>query len=145
MSPTSPPSPEPPGRRTHAAAAAPTRLFGRIAARLTRSDKDAEDAELVEHTDALGATRIADVVDRRPAVISGIVRSLTLPPKTTVPTLVADLYDGTGAMSLVWLGRREIRGVTPGVRMRVRGRVTYRKGVPTIFNPQYELLSRHVR
>lgn len=120
-------------------------LLGRLAARLGRSEQEEHAAELTEETDALGATHIRDVGDRRLAEVSGVIRSLTLPPKTKVPTLVADLYDGTGSMALVWLGRREIRGIVPGVRMQVHGRVTYRKGVPTMFNPRYDLLPRHGR
>ena len=123
----------------------PGSLLGRIAARLGRSEQEEHAAELTQEADALGTTRISDVDDRRMAEVSGVIRSLTLPPATKVPTLVADLYDGTGSMSLVWLGRREIRGIVPGVRMRVQGRVTYRKGVPTMFNPRYDLLPRHVR
>lgn len=130
---------------SHSSAHRSGSLFGRIVARLGRTEQEEHAAELTEEADALGATRISDVVDRRMAEVSGVIRSLTLPPATKVPTLVADLYDGTGSMALVWLGRREIRGVVPGVRMRVEGRVTFRKGVPTMFNPRYDLLPRHVR
>lgn len=118
-------------------------FLSRITARLARSDEAAQDHELAESSAALGARRIADVSDRGMADVSGVVRALTLPPRTHVPSLVGELYDGTGAINLVWLGRREIRGIEPGVRMRARGRVTYRRGTPTIFNPQYDLLPRH--
>jgi hypothetical protein len=51
----------------------------------------------------------------------------------------ADLWDGTGSVTLVWLGRRDIPGIAPGRRIVVRGRLSTIKGEPTIFNPQYEL------
>ena len=117
-------------------------FLSRLTHRVANAAKEADAAELTQHSDAIGATRICDVADRGLADISGELRSLTLPPRGKVPALVADLYDGTGTVTLVWLGRREIRGVDTGVRMRVRGRVTYRKGNPTIFNPQYELVPR---
>ena len=51
----------------------------------------------------------------------------------------AELWDGTGQVTLVWLGRRDIPGIQPGRRIVVHGRLTNRKGEPTIFNPSYEL------
>ena len=55
-------------------------------------------------------------------------------------TPVAELYDGTGSLSLIWLGRRQIAGVEPGRRMRVEGLVTQSEGRPVLFNPRYELV-----
>lgn len=118
-----------------------SRLTQRVA-HAANAAQEADAAALTEHAVSVGATRICDVVDRGLADISGELRSLTLPPRGRVPALVGELYDGTGTVVVVWLGRREIRGVETGTRMRVRGRVTYRKGTPTIFNPQYELMPR---
>jgi hypothetical protein len=56
-----------------------------------------------------------------------------------VPALVAELYDGTGSMSLVWLGRRQIAGIEPGRSLVGYGRVTRDGELPVIFNPRYEL------
>ena len=44
----------------------------------------------------------------------GTVRSVTLRPRVNVPALVVDLYDGSQALNLVWLGRRTIGGIEPG-------------------------------
>lgn len=118
-------------------------FWSRWTQRVAEAAREADAVALSEHTDAVGATRIRDVVDRGLADVSGELRTLTLPPRGKVPALLAELYDGTGSVQLVWLGRREIRGVETGARMRVRGRVTYRRGTPTIFNPQYELMPRH--
>ena len=62
-------------------------------------------------------------------------------PRAGVPALVAELYDGTGSLSVVWLGRRQIAGVEPGRRMRVEGMVTESDGRPVLFNPRYELVA----
>jgi hypothetical protein len=74
------------------------------------------------------------------ASVCGSVRAVTLPPKKSVPALVVDLYDGSKSLNLVWLGRRTIGGIQPGTFLKARGRVTYVKGVPTIFNPAYEIV-----
>ncbi len=117
-------------------------FWRRMTGALAASTQDLEDVELQESTGRLGASRIGDIQDRELADVSGVIKSLTLPPVGTVPALTAELYDGTGTLTLVWLGRRSIRGVEPGAFLRAQGRVTYRRGVATSFNPQYEILPR---
>lgn len=90
----------------------------------------------------LGGTPIADLPMRRRATVCGTLRSVTLRPRAGVPALEAEMYDGTGSLSLVWLGRRQIPGVEPGRRVRVQGMVTDTHGRRVIFNPRYELMPR---
>lgn len=73
------------------------------------------------------------------AVIRGIVRSVTLRPRSTAPAVEIELDDGTGSVSVVWLGRRRIPGVDAGRCMVVCGRLTCNTEHPTIYNPRYEL------
>jgi hypothetical protein len=91
----------------------------------------------------LGGTPIAQLALRQPAHVCGTLRAVTLRPRAGVPALVAELYDGSGSLSVVWLGRRHIRGVEPGRRIKVHGLVTETGGVRTIFNPRYELVATH--
>ncbi|MEC5179938.1 hypothetical protein [Arthrobacter sp. CG_A4] len=44
-------------------------------------------------------------------------------------------------LRVVWLGRRRIPGVDAGSELRLEGMVTVRDGLPTMFNPRYEILS----
>lgn len=118
-------------------------LFERLGARLGRTDAQIEAEELQESTRGQGSTRISDLSDRQLVVVCGTVRALTMPSAGQVPALVAELYDGSGSVTLVWLGRREIRGIAPGTYLRARGRVANRRGVMTIFNPMYEILPAH--
>lgn len=118
-------------------------LWRRLTGSLSATTQDLEDVELQESSGKLGASRIREVADRELADVSGVIKSLTLPPLGTVPALTAELYDGTGTLTLVWLGRRAIQGIEPGTYLRSRGRVTYRRGVPTVFNPVYEILPRN--
>ena len=46
--------------------------------------------------------------------MAGTLRTVTLRPRAGVPALVAELYDGSGTINLVWLGRRQIPGIEPG-------------------------------
>ena len=114
-------------------------LLSRVTARLARTESDLESQDLQEDTGRLGATRIIDLVDRSEATVCGAVRSVTLRPRVNVPALVVEIYDGSKTLNLIWLGRRRIGGVVPGTFLSVRGRVTYQHGIPTIFNPAYEI------
>jgi hypothetical protein len=107
--------------------------------RLTRSDAEVEADALEARTRTLSATCIRDVVPGEPVTVAGTVRSVTVRPRTDVTALVAELYDGTGLLTLVWLGQRQLRGVTAGRPMVAQGRVTTRSGKRYLFNPRYEL------
>lgn len=89
-----------------------------------------------------GCTAVTDLADRRRAQVSGVLRSVTLRPSQTVPALEAELYDGSGSVNLVWLGRRQIVGIEPGRRLRLEGLVCVQDGRKTMYNPRYELSPR---
>ena len=73
--------------------------------------------------------------------VVGRLRAVVYTPSETVPTLVAELFDGTDSIDLVWLGRRRIAGLEPGRQIMARGRVGDRDGHKAIYNPWYELLA----
>jgi hypothetical protein len=71
--------------------------------------------------------------------VTGTLRTVTLRPRGTSLTMEADLWDGTGHLTLIWLGRREIRGIRPGRRVVVHGRVARMGSDRVMYNPSYEL------
>ena len=73
------------------------------------------------------------------ATVRGRLRTVVYTPRDTVPTLSAELFDGTATIDLVWLGRRRIAGLNPGQRVLARGRVGVHDGKLAIYNPYYEL------
>jgi amino acid transporter len=107
--------------------------------RLTAGRDELHAEELQAEIDERVATPIGDCTDREVADVAGILRSVTLRPRGPSLTMEADLWDGTGHVTLVWLGRRNIPGVQPGRHIVVHGRVTQIKGERTIYNPVYEL------
>jgi RecG-like helicase len=115
-------------------------LLGRLGERLTKTAAQLEAAELQEDTERHGATRMSELKDRQVATVTGTVRAVTLRPRINVPALVVDLYDGSRTINLIWLGRRTIGGIEPGTYLRATGRVTYVRGMATIFNPAYEIV-----
>jgi RecG-like helicase len=92
-----------------------------------------------EQAGAQPCVPIAEGRSRELINVTGTLRAVTLRPRGPSLTMEADLWDGTGNITLVWLGRRDIPGIEPGRRIVVRGRLATIKGEPTIFNPTYEL------
>jgi len=97
--------------------------------------------ELQEEIHQVSAKPIADCDEREMADVAGTLRTVTLRPRGNSLTMEADLWDGSGSITLVWLGRRDIPGIRPGRKIVVHGRLTRIKGELTIYNPVYELRS----
>lgn len=110
---------------------------------LGRSDDDLAAGELREAASAHGCTPIAADTDRQVVTVAGTLTAVTLRPRATVPALVAELYDGSATVQLVWLGRRSIHGIEPGAYLKATGLLCRPSGTATIFNPSYELLPQH--
>ena len=47
---------------------------------------------------------------------------------------------GSHRLRLVWIGRRRVPGIVAGTRLRVEGMVSLRDGLPTMYNPRYEII-----
>lgn len=110
-------------------------------ARLASSREQLDAAEEQQRSASLGGTPCARLTDRQRATVCGTLRSVTLRPRAGVPTLEAELFDGSGTLAVIWVGRREIAGITPGRRITVRGLVSCAEGRPVVYNPRYELLA----
>jgi hypothetical protein len=85
------------------------------------------------------AVPIADCRHREVVDVAGTLRAVTLRPRGNSLTMEAELWDGTGRVLLLWLGRRDIPGIEPGRKLIVHGRMTSVKGERAIYNPAYEL------
>ncbi len=110
-----------------------------VLARLTRSQSTVQAVEESERAKALGGTPCAALTGRSRVQIAGSLRSVTLRPRAGVPALEAEIFDGTGSVALIWLGRREIVGIEAGRRLRVEGLVACSDGRKVMYNPTYEL------
>ena len=112
--------------------------LGRLRRLVTDPEQlDAED--LQEEAGRSGAKPVAKCAHGQPVTVTGRLRSVVYTPKETVPTVDAELFDGSGSVHLVWLGRRRILGIEPGRMVTARGRIAEHGGRLVIFNPWYEL------
>ncbi len=116
----------------------PSRLR-RLTAGLAQSKSELLAQTLQTKVRDLGTTPIADSMPGEEAVVSGVLRSVTLRPRDNVPAVEAELFDGSGRLFIVWLGRRRIPGITPGRSIVVQGRISRSETKPTVFNPRYTL------
>ena len=87
-----------------------------------------------------GATPIAEAPDRVRVTLRGALRTVTLRPRAGVPALEAELNDGSGVITIVWLGRRRIAGIEPGRAIEVEGRIGAHAGTRVMYNPRYQLI-----
>jgi hypothetical protein len=115
-------------------------MVRRVFARLAADSDEIQADELQAAVAASGARPIGQCPDREPVLVAGTVRTVTFRPRSGVPSLEADLWDGTGSVTVVWLGRSEIPGIHAGRSIRLRGRITSLRGHRAIYNPIYELL-----
>lgn len=109
--------------------------------RLTASAQrlDAAELESEVENEKLPCAKVKTVHEGELAVVAGRLRSVAYSPTENVPIVEAELYDGTAALTLVFLGRRRIAGIEPGRKVLARGRVGTHNGQLAIFNPWYEL------
>lgn len=114
-------------------------LRGKLA-RLMASQAEVHAEHEQQESAKLGGTPVGQLPLRQRVTVCGTLRSVTLRPRAGVPALVAELFDGTGTVSVIWLGRRQIAGIEPGRRLRIQGLVTEAEGARVVFNPRYELV-----
>src|SRR6185437_9186038 len=86
--------------------------------RLTASSHHLDAAELQSEVEKQSCTRMDCVQRGANAVVVGRLRSVVYTPTENIPTLEAEIFDGTGSISLVWLGCRRAVGwaITTGAR-----------------------------
>jgi hypothetical protein len=118
-----------------------SQVKGRLRRSLSRwaSSEEVEAQELQIDTVKAGCCPIADARDRERVDLRGSLRTVTLRPRGGVPALEAELYDGSGVITLIWLGRRRIAGIEPGRQIKVAGRIGVQDAQRVMFNPRYEL------
>jgi hypothetical protein len=115
-------------------------MLQRALHRLASSNAELESEELQENVRAEGAVPIRTCEDRQVVSLTGTVSTVTINPRGGYPALEVELRDGSGAVTLVWLGRRQIPGIECGRSIKICGRISCHEGRRVIYNPRYELL-----
>ena len=111
----------------------------RLLHRLTASEEELDAQRLQQGVTDCGAVPAQQCRRGQMVSVSGRLRTVAYTPRTNLPTLEADLYDGSDVVTLVWLGRRHIAGIEPGRQLTAKGRIALRDDRKVIYNPFYEL------
>jgi hypothetical protein len=107
--------------------------------RFAASSEERDAAELLDTTEQLGLVPAAECCDRQRVTVHGSIRSVRMLPRAGSPALEAELFDGSGSVTLIWLGRRRIHGIDCGRTLTASGLVSISSGQRIMYNPRYEL------
>jgi DNA/RNA endonuclease YhcR with UshA esterase domain len=97
-------------------------------------------AVTVPHPSVAGITAIGAATWRQKVTVQGRVKAVQL-GGTAGRSLEVQLFDDTGGLRLLFMGRTHLPGLTCGALVRATGRVGQYRGHLAIANPRYELLS----
>jgi hypothetical protein len=117
----------------------PSGWLTRTLQRLTADDHTRDAEQLRDEAAIAGCEAVSACQKGKVVTVTGRLKSVVYTPRETVPTLEAELFDGSGSVTLVWLGRRRIPGIEPGRTLTARGRFGSFEGHEVIYNPWYEL------
>ena len=115
-------------------------LLSRLFGKLTESDE----ARLAEEVRSWactvpGAVPIAQAPLRVPVKLAGVIRRITVFPMEGNESLEAVVSDGTGEVTVVFMGRRLMPGLNLGTRVVVEGVAGgQRDGSRRMVNPRFE-------
>ncbi|UVE95368.1 hypothetical protein [Dietzia sp. B32] len=116
-----------------------------LTARLTDPVEILDAADLAGRVHRTGCAHVSTVSRGDHATLTGRVRTVLTCGGEDFLGLTAEVFDGTGAVEVCWLGRRTVPGIDTGRFVRVTGRVGLRQGHKIMFNPRYELLEGQPR
>ncbi|MDX2355345.1 OB-fold nucleic acid binding domain-containing protein [Dietzia sp. PP-33] len=118
-----------------------TRLIRGLSARLTESLDSRDAADLAGVVRGTGCCHVANAERGHRVTLVGRVRTVLSGGGEHCLGVTAEVYDGSGAVNVCWLGRTSIPGIDTGRFLKVTGRIGVRDGQKIMFNPRYELLS----
>lgn len=84
-------------------------------------------------------SKVCEVGARQKVSLFGVLRSVTFPPPTAAGSFSATLFDGTGSIEVVWLGRKSVPGIKAGIRLAVQGMVISRSNGLCVINPTFQI------
>jgi hypothetical protein len=95
---------------------------------------------------------VSQLPDKGRVACNGYIESVTYVPADQTAPFTAIVTDSEGPragsrpakgrLRVIWLGRRRVPGIDAGTEVRLEGMLTHSQGLPTMFNPRYEILSR---
>ncbi|WP_417233586.1 hypothetical protein [Arthrobacter sp.] len=104
-------------------------------------------------TDVERCSALSQLPPRGRVQARGFVEQIRILPSTQAPVFTAGVVDApapaggrrtpAARIRLAWSGQRRVPGIEAGTLLRFEGMIAPVDGVPTIFNPRYEILPEH--
>ena len=105
------------------------------------TQEELDDALLRDSVELMGAVAASQCQVGETVKVRGTIRTVRLRPQSSVPMCEVDLWDGSGSITLLWLGRHSIPGISAGRGLIAEGRISRSpNGAPAIYNPKYSLV-----
>ena len=107
--------------------------------RLTESDEARLASEIRTWSETVpGTVRIGEAPVRDRVKIAGVIKRITVFPMQDHEALEALVSDGTGEVTVVFMGRRGIGGLSLGTRVVVEGVLGEQRGAARMINPRLD-------
>jgi hypothetical protein len=110
--------------------------------RLARPPEDIRAENLRLWASAIpGAVPITQLEPRSRCKVAGVVQNIRIDPREGRGSIEATIIDGTGQMTVKWLGRSSLSGIRLGVGLIVEGVIGRGSDTElTVLNPEYQLV-----
>ncbi len=115
-------------------------VLGRYFEKVSEDDESRHAAGIQAWSESVGGSvRIADAPRRALVKVAGVVQRMTVYPQAGKETLEVEIYDGTGELTAVLMGRRKMGGVTLAAKVVVEGVIGEQHGELRMINPRLEV------
>jgi hypothetical protein len=115
-------------------------LRERARKKLSATTADLDRARLQDRYKGVDFTHIDECPRRVPVRIGGEVQGIKVVPRAGSSTLEVTVADGTGKAIAVFLGRKQLPGVSPGRTVMFEGVGRVEAGRTILLNPAYTIL-----
>lgn len=105
--------------------------------------REIDSERLVERFAHLDLRHLADAPARARVRVCGEIKRMTIRPRSGIPSTQIVIADGTGEATVVFSGRRRMRGIDHGRCLVVEGVAFADSDGLTFLNPAYTLLPKN--
>lgn len=97
-------------------------------------ESHAKSVALDGHVDKIG-----DLQPRTRVRVYGVVSAIVVPPVCSPARFDIEVDDGTGRINARWMGRENISGIDPGIKIELEGFATGQRRQLRLYNPRYTI------
>jgi hypothetical protein len=108
---------------------------------LSADKKEIDTERLCERFQQYGFLKLGEIRCRERVKVAGEIKRMRIKPRSGIPAVEVAISDGTGEVTVIFSGRRNIPGIDHGRCIMIDG-VPHRDGAQIVMlNPAYTLLA----